>query len=61
MAAGIFLIIPGILRVVFPQLLSLMAALPLLIAGAIVVSIAWHERRLQRHLRNPTLEVFFRH
>lgn len=61
MAAGIFLIIAGILLVVFPQLLSLMVALLLMIAGGIVVSIAWHERHLQRRFRNPTIEFFFRH
>ena len=61
MIAGIVLIIAGVLLVAFPPLLSLIVAAFLIFAGAVVVSIAYQERKLQRHSRNPVVEFFFRY
>ncbi|MEZ5542689.1 MAG: hypothetical protein R3F42_11665 [Pseudomonadota bacterium] len=61
MGAGIFLIAAGILLVLFPPLLAIIVATVLISAGAALVAIAWQERRLGRHYRNPTIEFFFRH
>ncbi|HUT40110.1 MAG TPA: hypothetical protein VM011_02110 [Gammaproteobacteria bacterium] len=61
MSAGIILILAGILLVLFPPLLAIIVATVLIMAGASLVAIAWYERKLQRHYRNPTIEFFFRH
>jgi UPF0716 family protein affecting phage T7 exclusion len=61
MSAGILLIIAGILLVLFPPLLAIIVATVLIAAGAALVAVAWHERKLQRHHQNPTIEFFFRH
>ena len=59
MLGGIILIIAGILIAVYPPLLSIVAAL-LVLMGGIVVSIAYHNRKLRRHFDNPVVELFFR-
>ena len=61
MAAGITLIIAGILLVVYPPLLSIIVALLLIVTGATVISIARYNRRVQRHFENPTVERLFRY
>ena len=61
MGAGIILIFAGILLVLFPPLLAIIVATVLIVAGASLVAVAWHERKLQRHYRNPTIEFIFRH
>jgi len=61
MSAGIILILAGILLVLFPPLRAIIVATVLIMAGASLVAIAWYERKLQRHYRNPTIEFFFRH
>ena len=61
MLAGIVLILAGILLVVYPPLLSLIVAIFLLLAGITVLSIAYQERKLKRHYRNPVIEFFIRY
>jgi uncharacterized membrane protein YfcA len=61
MGAGVFLIVAGILLVLYPPLLAIIVATVLIAAGASLVAIAWHERKLQRHHQNPTIEFFCRH
>lgn len=61
MGAGIFLIVAGILLVLYPPLLAIIIATVLVAAGASLVAIAWHERRLERHYRNRTIEFIIRH
>jgi len=61
MIAGITLIIAGILIAIFPPLLSLIVAVFLIFTGAMVVSIARYNRKLQRHFDNPAVEFFFRY
>jgi UPF0716 family protein affecting phage T7 exclusion len=61
MITGIVMILTGILLVIYPPLLSIVVAVFMIFAGAVVISIAYHERRLQRHYSNPTIEFFFRH
>jgi len=61
MIAGITLIIAGILIAIFPPLLSIIVAVFLIFTGAMVVSIARYNRKLQRHFENPTVEFFFRY
>ena len=61
MIAGIVLIIAGILLVVYPPLLSLIVAIFLMLAGITLLSIAYQERKLQRHYRNPVIEFFIRY
>jgi len=60
MVTGITLIISGILLIIFPQLLSLIVAVVLIFVGAMCVSIARDNRRLERSFDNPTIEFFFR-
>ena len=61
MIAGIVLIIAGILLVVYPPLLSLIVAIVLMLVGVTVISIAYQERKLKRHYRNPVIEFFIRY
>ena len=61
MAAGIVLIIAGVLLVIYPPLLSLVVAGFLILAGIMVISIARYNRKYHRHYDNPTLEFFFRY
>jgi len=60
MLGGIILIIAGILIAVYPPLLSVIVAVLLILMGWIVVSIAYHNRKLRRHFDNPVVELFFR-
>jgi drug/metabolite transporter (DMT)-like permease len=61
MIAGIVLIFAGILLVVYPPLLSLIVAIVLMLTGVTVISIAYQERKLKRHYRNPVIEFFVRY
>ena len=58
--AGIILILAGVLLVIYPPLLSIIVAAFLILAGVMAVSIARHNRKLERHFENPTIEIFFR-
>ena len=60
MIAGIILILAGVLLVIYPPLLSIIVAAFLILAGVMAVSIARHNRMLERHFENPTIEIFFR-
>ena len=60
MLGGIILIIAGILILMYPLLLSIIIATLLTLLGVIVVSIAYHNRKLRRHYENPIVELFFR-
>ncbi|MBT8112105.1 MAG: hypothetical protein KJO47_00360 [Gammaproteobacteria bacterium] len=44
----------------YPLLLSIIVAALLILLGVIVVSIAYHNRKLRRHFDNPVVELFFR-
>jgi drug/metabolite transporter (DMT)-like permease len=61
MIAGIVLIAAGILLVVYPPLLSIIVAAVLILAGAMALSVAHYNRKVQRHFDNPTVEFFFRY
>ena len=61
MAAGIVLIIAGVLLVIYPPLLSLVVAGFLILAGIMVISIARYNRKYHRHYDNPTVKFFFRY
>jgi hypothetical protein len=61
MVSGIVLIIAGVLLIIYQQLLSLIVAGFLIIAGAVVISIARYNRKYHRHYDNPTIEFFFRY
>lgn len=61
MAAGIVLIVAGVLLVIYPPLLSLVVAGFLILAGIMVISIARYNRKYHRHYDNPTVEFFFRY
>ena len=58
--AGIILVIAGILLVIYPPLLSIIVASFLILSGVMAISVARHNRRLERHFENPTIEIFFR-
>ena len=60
MLGGIILIIAGVLIALYPPLLSIIVAILLIFLGGIVVAIAYHNRKLQRHFDNPVVELFFR-
>jgi uncharacterized membrane protein HdeD (DUF308 family) len=61
MIAGIVLILAGLLLVIYPPLLSLIVAVVLIMLGGALTAIAWQERKLQRHYRNPVVEFFIRY
>ncbi|MGW8309463.1 MAG: hypothetical protein ACWGNB_00250 [Thiogranum sp.] len=61
MAAGIILILAGILLIVYPPLLSIIVAVFLIFTGAMVISVARYNRRHARHFENPTIDIFFRY
>lgn len=60
MIAGFVLILAGILLVIYPPLLSIIVAAFLILAGVMALSVARHNRRLERHFDNPTIEILFR-
>ena len=60
MIAGFVLILAGILLVIYPPLLSIIVAAFLILAGVMALSVARHNRRLEKHFDNPTIEIFFR-
>ena len=60
MLGGIILIIAGILVAIYPPLLSFIVAILLIFLGGIIVSIAYHNRKLRKHYDNPVIELFFR-
>ena len=60
MVAGILLILAGILLVIYPPLLSIIVALFLILAGAILISTTRYDRRHQRHFENPTIDRILR-
>ncbi|MBN1794813.1 MAG: hypothetical protein JW844_07615 [Candidatus Omnitrophica bacterium] len=60
MLAGILLIITGIMIAVYPQLLSLIVASFLMIAGTTLLLVRYHLRRLERSWNNPFMEFFIR-
>jgi uncharacterized membrane protein HdeD (DUF308 family) len=60
MIAGVTLILAGVLLVVYPPLLSIIVAAFLILSGVMAISIARHNRRLERHFDNPTIDIFFR-
>jgi Flp pilus assembly protein TadB len=60
MLAGVLLIIAGISIAVYPPLLSLIVAVLLVLLGAVVITIAYYDRRLSRHHDNPAIELFLR-
>ncbi len=60
MLAGIIFIVAGIFILIYPPLLSIIVATILILLGVIVVSIAYHNRKLRRHFDNPVVELFFR-
>lgn len=61
MITGIVLILAGVLLVLYPPLLSIIIAVLLIAAGALVISMARYNRKYQRHFDNPTVEFFFRY
>ena len=60
MLAGTILISAGILIAIYPPLLSIIVAVLLVTLGAIVLTIAYHHRKLRRHYDNPVIELFLR-
>jgi hypothetical protein len=60
MIGGVFLIVAGILIVMYPPLLSIIVAVLLIALGTTVVAIGYHNRKLRQHYDNPVIELFFR-
>jgi len=60
MAAGIVLIVAGTLIAVYPPLLALVVATGLIVLGVALMSIAYYNRKLQKHFENPVVELFLR-
>ena len=60
MAAGIVLILAGLLIAIYPPLLSIIVATLLMVIGIMLVLIAHFDRKLQRRHDNPAIELFFR-
>ena len=61
MLAGIVLIIAGVLIAIYPPLLSIIVAFFLVMMGAMLLSVGYYQRKMQRHLDNPAVEAFFRY
>lgn len=60
MFAGIILIVAGILIAIFPQLLSIIVATVLILAGSLTLAVAYYDRKLARRSANPAIELFLR-
>ena len=60
MLAGIILIAAGLLIAVFPPLLAWVVALLLVLAGFMLISVGYYNRKIAHHYDNPFIEVFFR-
>ena len=60
MIAGIILIISGIMIAVYPPLLSLIAAVLLIFAGAVLVSVSYRYRKNERRFDDPFLNFFMK-
>jgi hypothetical protein len=60
MLGGAILIIAGVLIAIYPPLLSIIVAGLLIALGVVVVTIAFHNRRLRRHYENPVVDLFLR-
>ncbi|MGA7799855.1 MAG: hypothetical protein WCC36_03510 [Gammaproteobacteria bacterium] len=60
MAAGIVLIVAGILIAIYPPLLSIVVATLLISVGVALAFIAHFNRKLRGHYDNPAVEFFFR-
>lgn len=61
MAVGIFLILLGVLILAYPQILVAMIAGLFILAGAILVGLAWQFRRLKRHAQSRWMNWVIRY
>lgn len=61
MLPGILLVIAGILIALYPPLLSIIVATFLILTGAMLLSIGYYHRKLQKRFDNPAVELFFRY
>ncbi len=60
MVFGIMLIISGILIALYPPLLSLIVALILIFAGAILFSLSYRYKKTARRVDDPFVDFFMR-
>jgi len=61
MLPGIVLVVAGILIAIYPPLLSVIVAFFLIMMGAMLLSVAYYHRKMQKHFDNPAVEAFFRY
>ncbi|MCK4852156.1 MAG: hypothetical protein KAS86_03490 [Candidatus Omnitrophica bacterium] len=60
MIAGVILIISGIMIALYPPLLSLIVAVLLIFAGAVLVSVSYGYRKKERRFDDPFLNFFMK-
>lgn len=60
MLIGCLFILGGILIAVFPQLLSLIVALFLIMVGIYILLISYYYKKIARNTDNPFLDFIFR-
>ncbi|MGI9304895.1 MAG: hypothetical protein ACR2RB_19645 [Gammaproteobacteria bacterium] len=60
MLGGFVLIVAGILIALYPPLLSIIVAVLFVLLGAIVMSIAYYDKKLRRSYDNPVVGLFLR-
>lgn len=61
MAAGIILILSGLLIAIYPPLLAWVVAVILITMGALVLTTAYYHRKRAYHAENPVIELIFRY
>lgn len=61
MLPGFMLVIAGVLIAIYPPLLSIIVAVFLIMTGAMLLSIGYYHRKMQKHFDNPAVEAFFRY
>jgi hypothetical protein len=60
MLSGIILIICGILIALYPPLLSLIVAVLLIFAGAILCAISYRYKKMARNFDDPFIDFFMK-
>ena len=60
MIAGILFILAGILIAIYPPVLTMAFAALLVMLGAMIMVIAYRQKRLRRHFESPAIEFILR-
>ncbi len=60
MITGIILVILGIMIIAYPQLLSIIVAVFLIMVGVTLASVSYRFKKMQKETNNPFVDFFIR-